>query len=159
MFCPFCHAEETKVIDSRLSEDGSQVRRRRECIQCSERFNTFERAELNLPRIIKRDGSRVSFDEGKLRSGILHALEKRPVDMDAIDQAISRIIHQLCATGEREIPSYEVGEKVMEELRKLDQVAYVRFASVYRAFQDINEFQKEIHKLLSASHGEKTESR
>src|SRR3989338_6008002 len=148
MFCQFCHAEDTKVIDSRLGEDGSTVRRRRECIQCNERFNTFERPELTLQRIIKRDGSRVSFDENKLRVGILRALEKRPVNSEDIESAISHIIHRLYTECGQEISSQQLGEYVMEELRKLDQVAYVRFASVYRAFQDVNEFQKEIQKLL-----------
>ena len=147
MHCPFCDAQDTRVIDSRLVSEGDQVRRRRECTGCGERFTTYENAELNLPRVIKRDGSRVPFDEAKLRSGILRALEKRPVSSDRIEAAIGRIKHLLIATGEREVPSREVGERVMEELREMDEVAYVRFASVYRSFQDVNAFQEEIERL------------
>ncbi len=147
MHCPFCSHEETKVIDSRLSGEGRQVRRRRECQQCGERFTTFETAELVLPRLIKRDQSREPFDEAKLRNGMVRALEKRPVSMEAVEAAIARIIHALQTVGEREIASRQVGEMVMEELRNLDEVAYVRFASVYRSFQDITEFQDEIRRL------------
>ncbi|MDF1763334.1 MAG: transcriptional regulator NrdR, partial [Oleibacter sp.] len=134
MHCPFCAHPETKVIDSRLMADGEQVRRRRECISCSERFTTFESAELVMPRIIKHDGTREPFNEEKLRSGIQRALEKRPVSIEAIEAALTRIKQNMRATGEREIDSRHVGEWVMEELRRLDQVAYVRFASVYRSF-------------------------
>ncbi len=147
MRCPFCGAQDTKVIDSRLSGDGDQVRRRRECLACSERFTTYETAELNLPRVVKRDGSRVPFDGRKLRSGILRALEKRPVDAEQIEAALGRINHKLVAGGDREIQSRKVGDLVMEELRNLDQVAYVRFASVYRKFEDVNAFREEIEKL------------
>ncbi len=147
MRCPFCGAQDTKVIDSRLSGDGDQVRRRRECLQCTERFTTYESAELNLPRVVKRDGSRVPFDSRKLSSGILRALEKRPVEAEQIEPALGRINHKLVASGEREIPSRKIGELVMEELRNLDQVAYVRFASVYRKFEDVNAFREEIEKL------------
>lgn len=147
MHCPFCSDSETKVIDSRLVADGDQVRRRRECQECGERFTTFETAELVLPRVIKSNGSRQPFDEDKLRSGLLRALEKRPVDMETIESTINRIKHRLRATGEREIKTRDVGEMVMDELRALDDVAYVRFASVYRSFQDINEFKEEIERM------------
>jgi len=147
MQCPFCSAEETKVIDSRLANDGDAVRRRRECLSCSERFTTYETAELVMPRIVKTDGSRVPFDENKLASGILRSLEKRPVETEQIDAAISHIKQRLRATGDREVPSIMVGECVMEQLRELDHVAYVRFASVYRSFEDVNEFREEIEKL------------
>ncbi len=147
MHCPFCRAHETKVIDSRLVAEGEQVRRRRECLTCNERFTTYEVAELLMPRLIKQDGTRQPFDEEKLRAGILRSLEKRPVSVEQIEACISRVKHQLRATGERELPSRRVGEAVMDELRELDQVAYVRFASVYRSFQDINEFRAEIDRL------------
>ena len=147
MYCPFCTDSETKVIDSRLVADGSQVRRRRECQQCGERFTTFETAELVLPRVIKNNGSRQPFDEEKLRSGLLRALEKRPVDLEQIDATVDRIKHSLRATGEREVNTRDVGELVMNELRVLDDVAYVRFASVYRSFQDVNEFRQEIEAM------------
>lgn len=152
MYCPFCGQEDTKVIDSRLVADGSQVRRRRECSQCDERFTTYETAELALPRVIKRDGSRNPFNEEKLRSGILKALEKRPVSLEQIEEAIGRIKHHVRAGGEREITSQSIGEWVMQELSKLDQVAYVRFASVYRSFQDINAFREEIKRLEKLEH-------
>jgi len=147
MQCPFCSAEETKVIDSRLANDGDAVRRRRECLTCSERFTTYETAELVMPRIVKSDGSRVPFDEIKLAGGIMRALEKRPVETEQIDAAISHIKQRLRATGDREVPSLMVGECVMDELRELDHVAYVRFASVYRSFEDIKEFREEIERL------------
>lgn len=147
MYCPFCNADDTKVTDSRLISEGNQVRRRRECLICKERFTTYEIAELALPRIIKRDGRRDPFNEDKLRAGILRALEKRPVSLELVENAISHIIHKSRARGEREIVSKQIGEWVMDELRNLDQVAYVRFASVYRSFQDIKEFREEISRL------------
>ena len=147
MHCPFCHHGETKVIDSRLVAEGGQVRRRRECIACHERFTTFEAAELLMPKIIKQDGSREPFNEEKLRNGFTRALEKRPVSVESIEASINSIKHSLQALGEREVKSMVIGEKVMDELRLLDQVAYVRFASVYRSFQDISEFQQEIDRL------------
>ena len=150
MYCPFCADSETKVIDSRLVGEGNQVRRRRECQQCGERFTTFETAELVLPRVIKNNGSRQPFDEDKLRSGLLRALEKRPVDLEQIEATMDRIKHRLRATGEREVPTRTVGEMVMDELRQLDDVAYVRFASVYRSFQDVNEFRKETEAMDKA---------
>jgi len=147
MHCPFCGHEETKVIDSRLASEGSQVRRRRECIRCSERFTTFESAELVMPRVIKSGGVRQPFDENKLRSGLMRALEKRPVGTEAVEAAIARITHKLRAAGEREVKSRQIGEWVMQELQELDQVAYVRFASVYRSFEDVNAFREEIERL------------
>jgi len=147
MYCPFCNAEDTKVIDSRLVAEGNQVRRRRECTACHERFTSYETAELLMPRIIKSDGSRVPFDENKMRVGMEKALEKRPVGMEEIEAAINQIKHSLQATGEREIAASVVGQKVMDQLRKLDKVAYVRFASVYRDFKDLDEFRAVINKL------------
>ena len=147
MHCPFCGDSETKVIDSRLVSEGDQVRRRRECQECGERFTTFETAELVLPRVIKSNGSRQPFDEEKLRGGLLRAIEKRPVSLETVESTLNRIKHKLRATGEREVKTRDVGELVMDELRKLDDVAYVRFASVYRSFQDVNEFREEIDRL------------
>ena len=147
MHCPFCGAEDTKVIDSRLAGEGAMVRRRRECLTCSERFTTFEMAELVMPRVIKSDGRREPFDEGKLRSGIWRALEKRPVETDDVELAVNRILKRIRSTGEREIPALQIGEWVMLALRDLDQVAYVRFASVYRSFQDVSAFEEEIERL------------
>ena len=147
MHCPFCSDQDTKVIDSRLVAEGDQVRRRRECLTCRERFTTFETAELVMPRVIKSDGAREPFDEAKLRAVLLRALEKPPVDTEEVETSISRILHELRSTGEREVPSRLVGETVMKELKRVDVVAYVRFASVYRDFQDVSEFQDEISKL------------
>lgn len=147
MRCPFCGTQDTKVIDSRLASEGDQVRRRRECISCGDRFTTYETAELVMPRIIKRDGSRETFNEEKLRAGVVRSLEKRPVDTESVDALIGRIRHRLRSAGEREVPSGQLGEWVMGELRDLDQVAYVRFASVYRSFQDVNAFREEIERL------------
>ena len=147
MHCPFCSANDTKVIDSRLASEGSMVRRRRECLSCTERFTTFETAELVMPHIIKSDGRREPFNEDKLRSGIVRALEKRPVGIEAIDDAINRIMKRVRAKGERDFVSQSIGGLVMDELRDMDQVAYVRFASVYRSFQDVNAFEEEIEKL------------
>lgn len=151
MYCPFCSAEETKVIDSRLVNEGAQVRRRRECLKCNERFTTYEVVELNMPRIVKRDGARAAFDQNKLRAGILRALEKRPVSTEQIDIAMHEIMGRMRAKGERELPSLVLGEFVMDALRKLDPVAYVRFASVYRSFEDVSEFHREIEKLKEVS--------
>lgn len=147
MHCPFCGAEDTKVIDSRLATGGDQVRRRRECLTCGDRFTTFEVAELVMPRVVKRDGSREPFNEDKLRAGLHRALEKRPVSVEAVEDAISRIKHALRTQGDREVSAQTLGEQVMAVLRGLDEVAYVRFASVYRDFQDISEFQQEIERL------------
>jgi transcriptional repressor NrdR len=147
MYCPFCKADDTKVVDSRLVADGGQVRRRRECLSCSERFTTYEMAELVMPRVIKTDGTREPFDEHKLRAGLQRALEKRPVSIEEIEVALTQIRHFLQVTGEREVPSRMIGEAVMSKLRELDEVAYVRFASVYRSFQDLSEFQDELNRL------------
>jgi transcriptional repressor NrdR len=147
MYCPFCAHEETKVIDSRLSAEGQQVRRRRECLKCAERFTTFESAELVMPRVVKSDATREPFDESKLRSGMLKALEKRPVSSEAVDAAVNHVCHKLRTLGEREVPARLVGELVMDELHRLDEVAYVRFASVYRSFQDVDAFHDEIERL------------
>ncbi len=147
MHCPFCAAEDTKVIDSRLVAEGDQVRRRRECLSCTERFTTYEVAELVMPRVIKQNGVREPFNEDKLRAGLQRALEKRPVSLERIEAVINQTKHALRATGEREIQSLVVGELVMDHLKQLDQVAYVRFASVYRSFQDLSEFRDEIERL------------
>jgi transcriptional repressor NrdR len=151
MHCPFCGHDETKVIDSRLAGEGRQIRRRRQCLACNERFTTFETAELVMPRLIKNDDSRQPFDENKLRNSMIRALEKRPVPADELEEAVGHLIHKLLTMGEREVPSRLVGELVMEELRALDEVAYVRFASVYRRFQDITEFEDEIKHLQRIS--------
>lgn len=147
MRCPFCEADETKVIDSRLANDGYEVRRRRECLSCNERYTTFESALLLMPQIIKSNEGREPFNEEKLRSGMVRALEKRPVEQEAVELALRRIKKNIRSTGDREVKSRQIGEWVMEELRGLDQVAYVRFASVYRSFQDVNAFREEIDRL------------
>jgi len=147
MYCPFCSTPDTRVVDSRLANDGGQVRRRRECASCNERFTTYESAELNMPRIVKQDGSRMPFREEKLITGVMRALEKRPVSTEQIDAALNRIKHQLLAAGEREVNSAVIGNLVMEELLALDQVAYIRFASVYLDFSDVNAFRDAIEKL------------
>lgn len=147
MFCPFCKMPDTKVVDSRLSGETNQVRRRRECLKCGERFTTYEGVELNLPRVVKHDGNRESFDVEKMRAGMQRALEKRPVAAADVEAAVSRITHLAMVCGEREIAATRVGEWVMSELRALDQVAYVRFASVYRSFEDVNAFREEIERL------------
>ncbi|MEG3768102.1 transcriptional regulator NrdR [Alteromonas sp. 14N.309.X.WAT.G.H12] len=147
MFCPFCSEQETKVIDSRLVAEGHQVRRRRECMVCHERFTTFESAELVMPRVIKRDGSREPFNEDKLRAGLQRALEKRPVSTERVEEVILSLKSELRATGEREVSSEFLGNLIMNALKELDKVAYVRFASVYRSFEDIKEFGEEIARL------------
>jgi transcriptional repressor NrdR len=147
VYCPFCGHVETKVTDSRLAAEGQQIRRRRECLACGERFTTFETAELVMPQVVKSDRTREPFVEAKLRSGMQKALEKRPVGNDAIDAAVAHISHKLRSLGEREVPARLIGELVMEELRHLDEVAYVRFASVYRSFQDVEAFHEEIARL------------
>jgi len=149
MHCPFCNAPETKVVDSRLAGEGNQIRRRRECLHCGERFTTYESAELSLPRIVKSNGNREKFDDVKLRQGLLKALEKRPVASDRIDDVTQQIIKRLMAEGSREVPASKIGEWVMTALRELDPVAYVRFASVYRSFQDVEAFREEVEKLMA----------
>ena len=146
MYCPFCHEQETKVIDSRL---GAEVRRRRECLLCHERFTTFEKAELIMPWIIKRDGRREEFNIDNLRAGMLRALEKRPVSVDSVDDAIAAILQKIRSGGEREVEARQIGELVMEQLFRLDHVAYVRFASVYKRFKDISEFRQTIDEMKS----------
>lgn len=150
MRCPFCEAPDTRVIETRLSPDG-KVRRRRECSECKERFTTYESPELNLPRIIKSDGSREAFAEDKLRAGLMRALEKRPVESARVDASIHKIKLTLMRRGDREVPSRLIGEMVMAELKGLDRVAYVRFASVYRSFEDVSEFREVIEGLESES--------
>ena len=147
MFCPYCGNQETKVVDSRLAGDGYQIRRRRECLKCTERFTTFESAELVLPKLVKRDQSREPFNESKLRNGILTATEKRPISIETIEELISRVVMTVQKLGEREIQSRKLGEIVMQELREIDEIAFVRYASVYRRFQDVEEFEKEIESL------------
>ncbi len=147
MRCPFCQTQDTRVIDSRLASEGDQVRRRRECVGCGERFTTYESAELVMPRVVKRDGTRVQFDELRLRTGMMRALEKRPVATEAVEAALNRIRQRIQALGDGEVAASTIGEWVMEELRDLDQVAYVRFASVYRSFQDVSAFREVIEGL------------
>ncbi len=149
MQCPFCKAPDTRVIDSRLYEEGTQVRRRRECGQCGQRFTTFERAQLTMPFVLKRSGTPEPFDEAKLRRGFASALYKRPVAQEAVDHAVENVMRKLRSSGEREVPSRQVGEWVMDELRELDHIAYVRFASIYRSFEDVNAFRAEIERLES----------
>jgi transcriptional repressor NrdR len=150
MFCPFCSAPDTKVIDSRLTEDGVQVRRRRECVSCLERFSTVEAPALVLPNIIKKDGRRSAFSSDKLRQGIMKALEKRPVTAAQVDVIMRHLNSRLQACGEREVASSVLGQWVMDELKAVDKVAYVRFASVYLSFQDIEAFDQEIQRLKEA---------
>jgi transcriptional repressor NrdR len=145
--CPFCGHQETKVTDSRLAGGGAQIRRRRECLSCGERFTTFESAELVMPLVVKSDHSREPFDVAKLRSGMERALQKRPVSSESVEEAVSRICHKLRSMGERDVPARIVGELVMDELHHLDEVAYVRFASVYRSFQDGEAFRHEVEQL------------
>ena len=147
MQCPFCKAPDTRVIDSRLAEEGEQVRRRRECERCGQRFTTFEKAQLLMPNIMKRNGDIAPFKEDKLRGGIQSACFKRPVTPEQIDHAVDTVMRKLRHTGEREVASNQVGEWVMEQLHDLDHVAYVRFASIYRKFEDVNAFREEIDRL------------
>ena len=147
MRCPFCSDLTTRVIDSRLARDGDQIRRRRECLSCHERFTTYEEAELTLPRVVKQDGRREPFNDEKLRSGMLRALERRPVETELVEEAIHRVEHRALTMGDREVLSRQIGEWVMQELRSLDQVAYVRFASVYRSFEDVQAFRDLIERL------------
>ena len=156
MHCPFCQAQDTKVIDSRLVGDGTQIRRRRECELCKARFTTFETADLALPRIIKSDGERQPFNGTKLKAGMLRALEKRPLSSEEVDAVFGNVLTQIRQLGEREIPSRMLGEIVMKSLKSVDQVAYVRFASVYRDFQDIEEFAQEISTLSKERKRSKT---
>lgn len=147
MHCPFCGTPDTRVVDSRLLAEGDKVRRRRECLRCNARFTTYEVAELLMPPVVKRDGRRESFQEEKLRTGLMRALEKRPVSAERIDDVILWVKNQIRASGERELSSQQIGEWVMIELRRIDPVAYVRFASVYRSFEDVNAFREEVERL------------
>lgn len=159
MKCPFCNAGDTHVIDSRVSEDGHKIRRRRRCHACDKRFTTYETAELRLPQVVKHDGSRTEFDRNKLLIGFKRALHKRPVPTSYVDAAIDRIVQKLLAMGEREVTSRSIGESVMEELYRLDKVAYIRFASVYKSFQDVDDFRdaiKEVQKPHQSSQSKKT---
>ena len=149
MKCPFCCVDDTSVIDSRVSEDGQRIRRRRRCQSCDKRFTTYETVELRLPQVVKHDGSRAEFDRNKLVTGFKRALHKRPVPTSYVDAAIDRIVQKLLSTGEREVTSRSIGESVMQELYKLDKVAYIRFASIYKSFQDVDDFRdviKEVQK-------------
>ena len=147
MKCPFCGAEDTSVVDSRVTEAGDAIRRRRRCLQCDKRFTTFETAELRLPQVIKSNGNREEFSPDKLREGFQRALHKRPVPTEYVDQAIQDVVKQVLALGEREIPSRQIGEMVMQALKPLDKVAYIRFASVYKSFQDADDFRHVLRDL------------
>lgn len=147
MRCPFCHSEDTRVIDSREGDEGESVRRRRSCQECGERYTTYERVELHLPQVVKSDGSREHFNEGKLRDGFSVALQKRPINAEQVEIAIQRLLRRFSFSGDEEVPSVDIGEAVMAELRDLDEVAYVRFASVYRKFQDLDEFNDLVQRL------------
>ncbi|HUG59373.1 MAG TPA: transcriptional regulator NrdR [Candidimonas sp.] len=147
MKCPFCSSFDTQVIDSRVSEEGDTIRRRRRCTACDRRFTTYERVELVMPAVVKRNGTRVEFDINKLRGSLNLALRKRPVSTEDVDAAVARIQESLLVSGLREVGTGYLGELVMSELRKLDQVAYVRFASVYKSFEDIGEFVKAIDEI------------
>lgn len=153
MKCPFCDQLENRVIDSRLSKDGHAIRRRRECIECKRRFTTYERVEISIPLVVKKDNRREHFDREKLKSGIMKACEKRPVSVDEIERFVDELERGIQEQGDREIPSETIGRKVMEYLRELDDVAYVRFASVYRSFKDLKEFMSELQDLIQEDSG------
>jgi transcriptional repressor NrdR len=147
MKCPFCGSDDTQVIDSRVSEPGDSIRRRRRCAACQKRFTTYETVELRLPQVVKSNGTRADFDANRIRIGFARALHKRPVPTEYVDAAIDRIVQQVLALGEREIPSRQIGEMVMQELYKLDKVGYIRFASVYRSFQDVSDFRDALKEV------------
>lgn len=155
MKCPFCKSDDTQVIDSRVSEDGESIRRRRRCTACNKRFTTYETVELRMPQVVKQDGSRTEFDLDKLRTSFMRALHKRPVPTQMVDDAVATITQEVLALGEREIPSRRLGEMVMRELKRLDQVAYIRFASVYKSFQGIDDFQDAIKEVQRPASGKK----
>ncbi len=155
MKCPFCKSEDTQVIDSRVSDDGDSIRRRRKCAACNKRFTTYETVELRMPQVVKQDGSRAEFDLDKLRTGFMRALHKRPVPTPLVDEAVATIAQDVLSLGEREIDSRRVGEMVMRELHKLDQVAYIRFASVYRSFQGVDDFRDAIKEVQRPAGGKK----
>lgn len=147
MKCPFCNVDETSVIETRVSEEGDRVRRRRRCLNCDKRFTTYETVELRLPQVVKQDGNRAEFDREKLLTGFVRALHKRPVPTENVDAAIDNIMQKLLSLGEREVPSRLIGEMVMQALYQLDQVAYIRFASVYKSFQDVDDFHDAIKEV------------
>ena len=147
MRCPYCSHDDTQVVETRESDEGDVIRRRRRCLKCDKRFTTYERAEIALPAVVKKDGTRADFDPGKLRASMLLALRKRPVSMEQVDTALDRIQERLLASGAREVPSSRLGELVMRELKRVDKVAYVRFASVYRSFEDVDEFRRLIRDI------------
>jgi len=153
MKCPFCKSDETQVIDSRESDDGDTIRRRRKCVSCSKRFTTYETVELRMPQVVKQDGSRAEFDLEKLRTSFMRALHKRPVPTPLVDEAIGTLTNELLSLGEREVPARRVGEMVMRELKKLDEVAYIRFASVYRSFQGVEDFTDAIKEVRRPTRG------
>ncbi len=147
MRCPYCSHEDTQVVETRESEEGDAIRRRRRCLACEKRFTTYERSEISLPAVVKKDGARVEFDPAKLRASMILALRKRPVSIEQVDSAIERIQDKLLTSGAREVPSARVGELVMRELKRIDKVAYVRFASVYRQFEDVDAFRQLIRDI------------
>jgi len=147
MRCPYCGNDDTQVVETRESDEGDVIRRRRRCLKCDKRFTTYERAEIALPAVVKKDGTRADFDSAKLRASMLLALRKRPVSMEQVDSALDRIQERLLASGTREVPSSRLGELVMRELKRIDKVAYVRFASVYRSFEDVDEFRRLIRDI------------
>ncbi|MDB5798118.1 MAG: nrdR [Paucimonas sp.] len=147
MRCPYCHHDDTQVLDTRVSEEGDTIRRRRRCSTCEKRFTTYERTELTMPSVVKKNGSRSEYEPAKLRGSMMLALRKRPVSADAVDAAIHRIEEKLLSSGEREVVSGQIGELVMRELKKLDKIAYIRFASVYKSFEDLAEFQDAIAEV------------
>jgi transcriptional repressor NrdR len=151
MKCPFCKAEDTAVIDSRMSDDGDSVRRRRKCESCEKRFTTYERVELSMPMVVKTNGNRVPYDGEKIRTGFMRALHKRPVPTEYVEQAVNRIEQRVLSLGEREVPSRVLGEMVMRELKKMDDVAYIRFASVYEDFQRVDDFHEAIREVKKPS--------
>ncbi len=159
MRCPFCHSEDTQVLDTRASEEGDSIRRRRRCSACDKRFTTYERIELAMPVIVKKNGSRTEFEPAKLRASLMLALRKRPVSADAVDAAIQRIEEKLRSSGEREILSGQIGELVMRELKRLDKIAYIRFASVYRSFEDVAEFREAIDEFDADTKARKSPSK
>lgn len=151
MKCPFCHHADTPVLDTRVSEEGDAIRRRRRCTNCDKRFTTYERIELIMPAVVKKNGSRVEFNSGKLRASLMLALRKRPVSATTVDTAINSIEEKILSLGEREIGTQRIGEFIMEELKQLDKIAYIRFASVYRSFEDVSEFQNVIAEIASTA--------
>lgn len=155
MKCPFCKSDDTQVIDSRVSDDGDSIRRRRRCVSCQKRFTTYETVELRMPQVVKQDGTRTEFDLDKLRTGFMRALHKRPVPTPAVDEAIATITQNVLALGVREIESRQIGEMVMNELHRLDEVAYIRFASVYKSFQGVDDFTHAIKEVRNPVSGKK----